>query len=305
MVPVLQKEVDRLYRVIYLIEDGEEIAKEKYEDAVAVLSFLHHPIDETLAVRMPHLRVVSNFGAGYEHVDAKYFASRGIPCGHTPGAVNDATADLGMSLLLASARNVVEGDRRSKTLEIDRNWFGVEVTGATLGIVGLGGIGKAIAKRATGFSMKTLYNSRTRKAEDVERSLRCTFAPLDELLRQSDFVVLCVNLTKETEGLIGKTQLDMMKRSSTLVNIARGPVVDTDALVEALESGSIRGAALDVTDPEPLPKEHKLLKMRNVIVLPHIGSATLKTRRRMLDIALANLRAGLEGARLPHPCRTD
>jgi glyoxylate reductase len=310
--PVLQKELEESCRVIFQDDPGLESAR---ADVRGIFSFLHEPVDGALLDRFPSARVVSNFGAGYDHVDVEAANARGVPCGHTPGAVAQATADLGVALLLASARNVVEGDRVARAegfSKIDANWFGVEATGATLGIVGMGSIGTEVARRARAFGMRILYHNRNRRPDEVERELGgAEFAPkLEDLLTASDFVVLCVRMTPETAGMIGAAELRAMRPSATLVNIARGGVVDQAALCAALsrpvgDPEGIRAAALDVTEPEPLPRDHPLLapKLRSrLIITPHMGSATLATRRKMLRLAVGNLVAGMEGRALPNPC---
>ena len=223
--------------------------------------------------------------------------------GNTPGVLESTTADLGFALLLASARKIVEGDRYAKSPEFVRYdpgyMLGREVHGKTLGIIGMGQIGHRVARRALGFEMTVLYHNR-RYREDAEgASVRYT--ERDELLAQADYVMLCVPLTDQTRGLIGERALSLMKPTATLINIARGPVVDTGALAKALADGRIAAAALDVTDPEPLPRDHPLLSMPQVVITPHLGSATVETRRRMAELSVENLMAGLRGQPLPHP----
>jgi lactate dehydrogenase-like 2-hydroxyacid dehydrogenase len=253
--------------------------------------------------------VVSNFGVGYDNIDVPACTRRGIPVGNTPGVLTETTADLAWALILAAARRVVEGDRAVRAGEW-RTWgpvllLGRDVNGATLGIVGFGRIGQAVARRAAGFGMRVLYHARNRVAEDVEREMGATWLPLADLLAQSDFVSLNVSLTAETRHLIDAAALRSMKPSAILVNTARGPVVDTDALVDALRTGVIRAAALDVTDPEPLPADHPLVALDNCIVVPHIASATEATRGRMAAMAAANLLAGVRGERLPTPVNPE
>jgi glyoxylate reductase len=271
-----------------------------------IYTYGHVHVDGALMDRLPALKVISNYGVGVDHINLEDAAERGIPVGNTPGVLEGATADLGFALLLASARRVVEGDRYAHSAEFVRYdpgyMLGREVHGKTLGIIGLGRIGHQVARRALGFDMTVLYHNRRRR-EDLERdpapSVR--FADKDDLLGQSDFVMLCVPLTDQTRGLIGRRELAMMKPDATLINIARGPVVDTAALTEALARRRIAAAALDVTEPEPLPRDHPLLSMPQVIITPHLGSATVETRRRMAELSVENLLAGLRGEPLPHP----
>jgi glyoxylate reductase len=226
--------------------------------------------------------------------------------GNTPGVLEGATADLGWALLLASARRIVEGDRYAHSLGFLRHdpgyMLGREVHGKTLGILGLGRIGRQVARRAIGFDMTVLYHNRHRR-EDVESALApaVRFVARDELLAQSDYLMLCVPLTDQTRGCIAAPELARMKPTATLINLARGALVDTEALTRALAQQQIAAAALDVTEPEPLPRGHPLLAMPNVLITPHLGSATLETRRRMAELSVENLRAGLRGAPLPHP----
>jgi glyoxylate reductase len=256
--------------------------------------------------RLPGLRVISNYGVGVDHIDLRAAAERGIPVGNTPGVLDGATADMGFALLLAAARRLVEGDRYARSPQFvtyDPGYMlGREVHGSTLGIVGLGRIGRQVARRAAGFEMRVLYHNRQPRPEH-ERELNVRYASFDELLAESDYVMLTLPLTEATRGLIGPAALAKMKPTATLINIARGPVVDTQALTAALTSGQIAAAALDVTDPEPLPRDHPLLALPNVIIAPHLGSATIETRRRMAEMSAANLLAGLAGLPLPTEVR--
>jgi glyoxylate reductase len=250
------------------------------------------------------LRVVSNYGVGVDHIDVAAAQARGIPVGNTPGVLDGATADLAFALLLAAARRVVEGDRFARSPEFTRYdpgyMLGLEVHGTTLGIVGMGRIGEKVARRALGFDMNVVYHNRNPRPE-LEAELGLRYEGFESLLAGCEFVVLCVPLTDGTRGLIDSRALSRMKPSAVLVNVARGPVVVTDDLLSALRSGTIAAAALDVTDPEPLPRDHGLLSMYNVIITPHLGSATDRTRRRMAEISVDNLLAGLDGRPLPSP----
>lgn len=268
-----------------------------------------HPIvDAAMLQRLPRLRVVSNYGVGIDHIDVAAARERGIPVGNTPGILDGATADMAFALLLATARRVVEGDRHARSAEFTRYdpgyMIGREVHGSTLGIVGLGRIGERVARRALGFEMTVLYHNRRRRPE-IEAALPIRYAAFDELLAQCDFVVLCVPLNDRTHGMIDLSSFHRMKSTGILINIARGPVVVTDDLVEALRVGTIAAAGLDVTDPEPLPRNHPLLKLENVVITPHLGSATDQTRRQMAEISVANLIAGLEGRPLLNPLPGD
>jgi glyoxylate reductase len=258
----------------------------------------HPKIGATVMDTMPALRVISNFGVGVDHINLADAKARGIPVGNTPNLVDGATADMTFTLLMAAARNLIIGDRYARSPEFTRYdpniLHGYDVFGSTLGIIGMGNIGKEVAKRARGFDMKVLYHNR-RRDPAAEAALGATYATLPELLQQADFVTLNVPMTPETRHLIGRDQLRMMKPSAVLVNVARGGVIDHDALLEALREHWIYAAAIDVTEPEPLPRDHPLLAMENLLIAPHLGSATRQTRRRMAQRAVDNLKAGLNG----------
>ena len=273
------------------------------ETVDGVYTYGHPGLDGPMLDRLPGVRVISNYGVGVDHIVVPDAAVRGIPVGNTPNILDGATADTGFALLLAAARRVVEGDRYARSSEFLRYdpgfMLGREVHSSTLGIVGLGNIGRQVARRARGFDMRVLYRNRRRRL-DAEVDLGVEYASLEELLEQSDFVMLTCPLTDETKHLIGTAALRRMKSTATLINIARGPVVDTDALFEALRSGEIESAGLDVTDPEPLPRDHPLLGLDNVTIIPHLGSATIETRREMARVSVQNLKLGLNGETLLH-----
>jgi glyoxylate reductase len=260
-------------------------------EAEGFLPQLTELIDAELLDACPRLVAISNYAVGVDNVDLAAATARGVPVGHTPGVLTDATADLAFTLLLAAARRVSDAERAARAG--DWGWepnflLGHEVHGAVLGLIGMGRIGAAVARRAEGFSMEVIHTSQGGGV------------PLDELLERSDFVSIHAPLTPETRGLIDEAALRRMKASAILINTARGPIVDTNALVRALNQGWIAGAALDVTDPEPLPGEHPLLMCPNLTLSPHIGSATFHTRAAMADIAVDNLLAALAGERMPH-----
>jgi len=253
--------------------------------------------------REPQLRVISNFAVGYDNVDVPAATARGVAVCNTAGVLTETTADFTWALLMAAARRVVEGADYVRAGRW-QTWgplllLGRDLTGATLGIVGFGRIGREVAKRARGFDMRVLASD-TFEDEAAATEFGATYRPLDDLLREADFVTLHVALTPETEHLIGAREFGLMKREAILVNAARGPVVDTDALVAALRDGTIGGAAMDVTDPEPLPVDHPLVAMPNALVVPHIASATVATRDRMAELAAGNLLAVLRGERPAH-----
>jgi len=272
------------------------------ERIVAIYTHGHPTVDAALLGRLPAIRVISNFGVGVDHIDVAAAAARGIPVGNTPGILDGATADMAFALVLAVGRRLVEGDRYARGpnfLRYDPSYMlGREIHGSTLGIIGMGRIGEQVARRARGFDMTVLYHNRQPKAAS-EAALGARYLSQDELLASADYVVLTVPLTPQTRGLIGRAELARMKPTACLINIARGAVVDTNALTEALAARQIYAAALDVTDPEPLPRDHPLLRLDNVIIAPHLGSATDQTRQRMGEISVENLLAGLAGRPLP------
>ncbi len=260
-------------------------------------------VDEALLVRCPGLKAVANIAVGYNNIDVPACTARGIKVTNTPGVLDDSTADLAFSLMLAAARRVTEveayirkGDWTGWKL---KQWLGVDVHHATLGIVGMGRIGQAIARRAAGFEMKVIYHNRTRLAADIEARVNATYAGMDELLAQADFVVLQMPYTPDTHHLIGQKQLAKMKPTAILINSTRGGVVDDAALIAALKNGTIRAAGLDVYENEPRLNPG-FLELKNVVLVPHIGSSTEATRRAMAMTAARNLVAALSGQTPPN-----
>lgn len=258
--------------------------------------------DELLEAAGPQLKVVSQMAVGVDNIDIAACTRRGIPVGHTPGVLTEATADLTMALLLGTARRLVPAAEavkagRWQTWE-PLGFTGPDVYGSTVGLIGLGRIGLAVARRLAGFQVRLLYHNRRPSPEAA--AVGATYVELDTLLAESDFVSLHTPLTPETRHLIDAARLRQMKPTATLINTARGDVVDQAALVEALREGVIAYAGLDVTTPEPLPVDHPLLSLPNALVLPHIGSASLPARQKMATMAAENLLAGLRGERLPH-----
>ena len=270
-------------------------------DGIYVYS--HMWVSRELMARCPRLSIVSNFGVGCDHIDLEGARSLGVPVGNTPGVLDAATADLTWTLLLAAARNAIRGDHFARGPEFTYYdaaiLLGQQVTGAALGIVGLGRIGHQVARRAAGFDMEILYHNRNRN-EPAENDLGARYRSLDELLEQSDFVTLNCPLTEETHGLIGSREIGRMKPTAVLVNAARGPVWDQEAVLEALRAERLHAAATDVTDPEPLPRDHPLLAQENLVIFPHLGSATRQTRDAMSSMSVDNLVAGLEGREVPY-----
>jgi glyoxylate reductase len=285
-----------------ILEWDESPQSAALANAVGVITYGHPRVDGPLMDRMPKIKIVSNHGVGVDHIDVAAAKQRSIPVGNTPGCLDASTADMTIALMLATARNVVVGDHFARSPKFTHydpaQLIGYEVSGSTLGIVGLGRIGRQVAKRARAFDMTVLYYNRKRD-EQAERELGVRYAAFDDLLRQSDFVSLNCPLTTETTNLIGTRELGLMKSTGILINMARGPVVDHDALYAALNSKRIAAAGLDVTSPEPLPRNHPLLHLSNIVITPHLGSASNRTRNRMMQMTVENLRAGLKGEPLP------
>lgn len=273
-------------------------------EAEGVLCLLTDKIDAALLEQAPKLRVVSQMAVGYDNIDVAACTACGIKVGNTPGVLTETTADLAFALLLATARRVVEAeqDLRAGAWQTwsPMQWTGPDVHHAVLGIVGLGRIGFEVARRAHGFQMEILYAGRSRN-EAAEQEFGARWVEMDDLLTQSDFVSVHTPLNAQTRQLFGAAQFAKMKPTALFINTARGAVVDQAALVEALKAGRIAGAGLDVFEIEPLPLDDPLLQLPNVVLLPHIGSASIATRTRMAVLAAENLIAGLEGKPLPHP----
>ena len=275
-----------------------EVLLEKTRSADGLVCLLTDPIDRNLIEKAQNLKVISQVAVGVDNIDLDAAREKGIPIGHTPDLLTDATADLTFALILGAAR------RLSEAVDYARDGFwktwglttllGEDICRAKLGIIGMGRIGQAVARRARGFEMEILYYSRSRVPE-VEISLGAFYLPLAELLEKSDLISLHVPLNQGTKKMIGAPQLKLMKPHAILVNTARGAVIDTDALVDALKTGQIGYAALDVTDPEPLPPTHELYQLPNAIIVPHIGSATRTARNNIALLAVDNLIAGLQG----------
>jgi glyoxylate reductase len=283
-------------------KDATELSPELWEKLPAadgLFTLLTIPVTKELLDRAVKLRVVCNMAVGVDNIDIAACTSRGIPVGNTPGVLTEGTADLTMALLLAIARRIREAsqdamDGKWKTWS-PTGWLGMDLEGAQLGIIGMGKIGRAVANRARAFGMDVSYTDENEWSKTWAKKVT-----LDVLLEHSDIISLHTPLTDETYHLINRDTINKMKPGAILVNAARGPIVDTQALYNALDAGRIAGAALDVTDPEPLPADHPLYSLRNCLIVPHIGSATKNTRRKMAELACNNLLAGLKGNRMPH-----
>ncbi len=281
---------------------------ESVRDVEGLLCLLTDPVDAEVLSKATKLRVVSNFAVGFDNVDVAEATRRGIIVTNTPGVLTETTADFAFALMMAAARRLVEGDKAVRAGRW-KTWgpmilLGQDIHDATLGIIGLGRIGAAVARRANGFGMKLLYFDVSRR-KDLEDQLGIQYVDLDQLLSESDFITIHANLTSETYHLIGMQQFEKMKKTSVLVNTARGPIVDNTALYEALRDEKIGFAALDVTEPEPLAADHPLLTLNNIIVTPHIASASVTTRTKMAMMAAENLIAGLKGEMPPNPVNPE
>jgi len=306
--PVPEKGLERLRAVcdvhVYQskLPPSRDVLLREIADCEGILSLLTDPIDAEVMSAAPRLKVISNMAVGYDNVDVKAATERKIPVGHTPGVLTETSADLAFALLMAAARRLGEGERYVKSGQwvtwSPQLLLGYDIYGATLGIVGFGRIGQAVARRARGFGMQILYHGGSN--QQTAQALGAQERTLDQLLAESDFISLHVPFKNATHHLIGERELHLMKRTAILINTARGPVVDPHALYEALSSGVIAYAALDVTEPEPIHMDDPLLTLDNCLIVPHIGSSTVATREKMASIAAANLIAGLQGEKLPH-----
>jgi lactate dehydrogenase-like 2-hydroxyacid dehydrogenase len=275
---------------------------EGVRNADGLLCLLTDEITSRVMDANPNLKVISNYAVGFNNIDVSAATERGIPVTNTPGVLTDATADLAWALIMAVSRRIVEGDTYTREGRFV-GWgpmllLGSGVAGKTLGIVGMGRIGQAVARRATGFDMRILYHD-IEPVASVEESYNARFVGLEELLQESDFVTLHAPLTDETRHMIGERELGLMRKTAYLINTARGPLVDEKALVEALKDGVIAGAGLDVYEDEPWLAPG-LAKLPNAVLLPHLGSATLETRSKMAEMAAGNVLAALQGETPPN-----
>ena len=293
-------------RVMIGPEEGRGVSprlEEHLAEAQGLITLLDDPVDARLLERAPALQVVANMAVGYDNIDVEACTAREIRVGNTPGVLTEGTADLTLALMLAVARRLPQASRDAKEGRWSNwdptGWLGEDLKHAVVGIVGMGKIGTAVAERVRAFESEIIFNNRSPKP-DLEARLPAQQVSLEELLERSDFVSLHVPLTGATDGMIDEKALQRMKSTAILINAARGAVVDSAALVKALEKGWIRAAGLDVTDPEPLPPDHALYGLENCLITPHIGSATRNTRRTMADLTVNNVLAGLQGKPLPH-----
>ncbi len=304
--PLLPEAMDYLSSQVNLELATEEMILPREEllariaDKQGLLCFLTDVIDREVIDRAPKLKVISNCAVGVNNIDLKYAWKRGLLVTNTPDVLTEATADLTLALILATTRRLVEADHfcrqgRFRGWKIDL-FLGQELSGRTLGIIGFGRIGRAVARRARAFNLRIIYHDPNRLEVPLENQMGVEFRPLDALLGEADIISIHASLTPESYHLISAERLRMMKKTSVLINVARGPIVDEKALVEALKTGQIWGAGLDVYENEPMI-EPELVKLNNVVLLPHIGSATHETRRRMCFLAVDNLLQALRGER--------
>jgi len=284
----------------------EEIIK-RGKDADALVTLLTDPIDAEVIDACKNLKVIAQYAVGFNNIDVEYATKKGIIVTNTPGVLTESTADFTWALLMSIARRTVEGDEYVRTGQWKVGWgptilIGTDVFGKTLGIIGAGRIGRAVARRSKGFGMKVLYYTRTRTEEHdkLDEEIGSKQVDLETLLKESDYISLHVPLTSETRHMLGEKEFKMMKKTAILINTARGQVIDEKILIKALQEGWIAGAALDVFTVEPLPLDSPLIKMKNVVLAPHAGSASLETRSKMAKMVAENLILALEGKRPPN-----
>lgn len=306
-IPDESLDIMKKYGELYIWPE-EEIAmpyeqlKEEVRNAHALYTNVGDKIDRELIESAPHLKVISTMAVGFDNIDMEYARERGIAVGHTPSVLNETTADLAFTLLMAAGRRIVEGAYYIKE-EKWKSWgpmllTGQDIYGARLGIIGMGRIGEGVARRALGFNMDVVYYNRNQKPH-IEEEIGVTYCELTELLRTSDFIVLLAPGSEETRHMIGTEQFQLMKESAVFINASRGTNVDEQALYKALKEGEIWAAGLDVFEEEPISASHPLLSLPNVTAVPHIGSASIATRKKMAMMAAENLVAGIKGEKLP------
>ena len=296
---IISDKADVVMNEVDLPPSREELLR-NVADADGLLCLLTDKIDEEVMSHSPKLKIISSLSVGYDHIDVEAATSRGIYVAYTPRVLTDATADFTWALLMTTARRVAEADRLIKNGEWNLPWspffmLGTEVSGKTLGILGLGRIGSEVARRAMGFKMKTIYYDVIRAPPEKEKELSARFVDLETLLQSSDFISIHLSLSEQTIGLIDASKLKLMKSNAILVNTARGNIIDENALIRALQEGWIRGAGLDVYCQEPINPNHAFLSLKNVVLAPHLASATTETRSKMAEIAANNLISALSG----------
>jgi glyoxylate reductase len=274
--------------------------RSKIKEIDGLICFPYDKINKQVIDLAENLKVISTYSVGFDHIDIKYAKKKKIFVGYTPEVLTDATADLAFSLLLDTLRRVSEGDRiiregKWKTIYGAYDYLGLDLQGKTLGILGLGRIGKTLAKRAKAFEMKLVYHNRTRLSKSIEKTLGVKYVPFEKLITQSDIISIHVPHTKETDHMFDMSIFRKMKKSAFLINTSRGKIVNEKDLVTALKKKIIAGAGLDVFETEPISKKHPLVKLQNVVLAPHIGSSSEETRAKMAKITVKNLNLGMNG----------
>ena len=285
---------------------------ENAKECEGLVTLLSDSISADVIDQLPKLQVIAQYAVGYDNIDVSRASERKIAVTNTPGVLTETTADLAWSLIMTTSRRIVEADKYVRNGQWNVAWgpemlLGSDVYGSTLGIIGLGRIGHAVAKRASGFSMKILYYTRSENeySRDLDELPNVKSVDLETLLRESDIVTLHIPLSSETEHLIGEKEFELMRSTAVLINTSRGPVVDEGALIDALQTGKIGAAGLDVFTQEPIQKDNKLLRLSNVVLAPHIGSASTKTRATMAKMCATNLIAALNGQKPPNLVNTE
>lgn len=304
--PFALKEMQKRYEIF--VHDGKfpmprKILLEEIKNVDGLVCFPYDIIDRKIIEKAANLKVISTYSVGFDHIDIKAAKEHGIKIGYTPEVLTNATADLTVSLMLDLLRRVTEGDRlirggKWKVIFGAHDYVGVDIEDKTLGIFGMGRIGQTVAKRAHPFGMKIIYHNRKKLPSKLEKKLHSKYVSFDRLIRESDVLSVHVPYTKDTHQIINLKILQKMKKTSFLINTARGKIINERDLASALRSGRIAGAALDVFEEEPISKKHALAKIENVVLAPHIGSSTVETRRKMAEITLQNLILGLEGKKM-------
>lgn len=309
----VMKELKRRYDV-YVHNGAIPMPKDKLLSKISqmdgLVCFPYDAIDKEIIANAKKLRVISTYSVGYDHIDLQKAKSRKIKIGYTPDVLTNATADLAVALLLDSMRRVTEGDRIIreggwKVVFGPHDYVGTDLEGKTIGILGMGRIGRAVAKRIRPFGMKIAYHNRNRLPVSEEKKLSAKYMSLDELFEKSDVITIHIPYTKDTHGIVNMRLLKKMKKTSHLINTSRGKIINEKDLIKILRSNRIAGAALDVFEREPIGKEHDLVKMKNIVLAPHIGSSTTETRKKMAEITMRNLIYGLDGKKMIYSVNTD
>ncbi|WEU39877.1 MAG: D-glycerate dehydrogenase [Candidatus Odinarchaeum yellowstonii] len=303
----MQKQLEEYYEIEVNASNKSlnlDELKEKIKDKDAIISMLSDPLTREVLSAAKKLKIIAQYAAGYDNIELEYANKRGIIVTNTPGVLSETTADLTWALILSVSRRVCEADRYVKTGLWNEGWgpkllLGRDVYGKTIGIIGFGRIGQAVARRAFGFNMRILYYSRSRKI-DLESKIKAEYADLPTLLKEADYITIHTPLTEQTYHMLGEKEFKMMKKNAYLVNTSRGKVIDEKALIKALKEGWISGAGLDVFEIEPIEEDNPLLKMDNVVLTPHIGSASVETRTRMAEVVAENLIAFAKGLNPPN-----